>query len=69
MNKSKNLGAIAPKPRPVPVEGCSIDLTDLADIFTVGRPNIFRNKPKISAQTDEPFWRYSCCNYEGVRYF
>jgi hypothetical protein len=42
---------------------CSIDVTDLADIFTVGRANIFRKKPKISAQTDQPVWRYIGHNF------
>jgi hypothetical protein len=37
---------------------CLIDVTDLADIFTVGRSNKVRKKPKISAQKCEPFWRY-----------
>jgi hypothetical protein len=26
---------------------CAIDLTDLADIFTVSRANIFRKKPNL----------------------
>jgi hypothetical protein len=60
------LGGIAPKPRPIPAYRCAINVTDLADIFTVGRPNIFRQKLKISAQTDEPFWRYRHRKYEGV---
>jgi hypothetical protein len=47
---------------------CSIDVTDLADIFTVGRPNQVRKKPKISAQKCEPFSRYKCHKYEGVDY-
>jgi hypothetical protein len=42
---------------------CAINLTDLADIFTVSRANIFRKKPKISAQTDQPVWRYIGHNY------
>ncbi len=42
---------------------CAIDFTDLADIFTVGRANIFRKKPNISAQTDRSVWRYSGHNY------
>ncbi len=55
---SQFLGGIARKPLPVTVEGCSIDVTYLTDIFTVGRPNIVKNKPKISAQSYEPFLRY-----------
>jgi SpoVK/Ycf46/Vps4 family AAA+-type ATPase len=31
------LGGIARKPRPILAERCSIDVTDLAHIFTVGR--------------------------------
>ncbi len=42
---------------------CEIDVTALADIFTVGRANIFRQKTKISAQTDKPVWRYTGQNY------
>jgi len=49
------LRGIALKPRPVPTETCSIDVTDLADIFTVGRPDKVTKKLKILAQTDEPF--------------
>jgi len=33
-------------------------ISDLADIFTVGRPCQVRKKPKISAQTIKPFRRY-----------
>jgi hypothetical protein len=47
---------------------CSIDVTDLADIFTVDRPNQVRKKLKISAQTVEPFWRYGRHKCEGVGY-
>jgi hypothetical protein len=60
------IGGIAPKPRPIPADRCAIDVTDLADIFTVGRSNKVRKKLKISAQTDEPFWRYRHRKYEGV---
>ena len=45
---------------------CAMTVTDLNDIFTVGRPNQVRKNPKISAQTDEPFWRYRHQKYEGV---
>ena len=45
---------------------CSIDVTDLADFFTVGRPNIVRKKPKISAQMDESFPRYRRYKYGGL---
>ncbi len=38
-------------------------MTNLADIFTVGRPYIDMMNLKISVQTDEPFWRYSRYNY------
>jgi hypothetical protein len=48
---------------------CSIDLTNLADIFTVGRPNKVRKKLKISAQTNHPFWIYDPPKYEGICYF
>ncbi len=58
-NHYSYVGVIARKPRPPPAEPCSINATDLADIFTVDRPNIVRKKLKISAQTDEPFWRYT----------
>jgi hypothetical protein len=54
---------IALKPHPIYPGPCSIDVTDLADIFTVDRANIFRKKPKISAQTDQPVWRYIGHNY------
>jgi len=62
------LGGIARKPRPIPAYRCSIDVTDLADIFTVDRPNQVRKKLKISAQTVEPFWRYGRHKCEGVGY-
>ena len=52
------IGVIARKPRPIPAELCSIDVTDLADIFTVGRPYKVTTKIKISAQMDKPLWRY-----------
>jgi hypothetical protein len=64
----RGLRVIARKPRPFPAERCSIDLTDLADFFTVGRPNIVRKKLKISAQMDESFWRYRRYKYRGVGY-
>ena len=63
-----SIGGIAPKPRPIPADPCAIDVTDLVDIFTVGRPNQVRKKPKISAQKCEPFSRYKCHKYEGVDY-
>jgi hypothetical protein len=44
-----------PKPQPVHTYGRSIDVIDLADIFTVGKPRKFKRKLKISAQTHEPF--------------
>jgi len=34
--------------------------TDLADIFTVARPNIFRKNPETGAETYNPFSRYRC---------
>ena len=55
-------------PQPISTERCSIDLTDLADIFTVDSPHRVRNKLKISAQTDEPFFRYTRYKYEGIGY-
>ena len=61
------LRGIAPKPRPLTAKGCSIDVTDFADIFTVDRPSILRTKSKISAQMDEPFQRYACDKYRGVK--
>ena len=44
-----------------------MDLTDLADIFTVSSPNIVRKNLEISAQAVKPFWRYSCAKCRGVR--
>ncbi len=43
--------------RPVSMEWRVVqsNVTDLADIFTVGRPTIVRKKLKISAQSHEPF--------------
>ncbi len=43
--------------RPVSMEWRVVqsNVTDSADIFTVGRPIIVRNKLKISAQSHEPF--------------
>jgi hypothetical protein len=58
-----NLGAIAPKPRPILLERCSIDVSDLADIFTVDRSYEVRKKLKVSAQKDELLWRYRHYNY------
>ncbi len=58
-----SIGGIAPKPRPIPADRCAIDVTNLVGIFTVDRSNKVRKKPKISAQTDEPFWRYSRWKY------
>ncbi|CAF4721298.1 unnamed protein product, partial [Rotaria socialis] len=52
------VGGIARKPRPVTAKGCSIDLTDLAHIFKVGSPNKVSKKLKVSARTDDPFWKY-----------
>ncbi len=51
------LRGIAPKPRPIPAEHCSIDVTNLVDIFTVGRSYKVRKKLKISALKSELFWR------------
>jgi hypothetical protein len=62
------LRGIARKPRPVAAEACSIDVTDLTNIFTVGRPRKVRNNLKISAQTDEPYSRYSHSKRERVGY-
>ncbi|CAF4245931.1 unnamed protein product [Rotaria magnacalcarata] len=56
--RKARLGGIARKPRPVTAKGCSIDLTDLTHLFTVGSSNKVRNKLKISSRTDDPFWRY-----------
>lgn len=50
-------------------EGCSIDVTDSVDPFTVDRPNIFRKTSGISAQTDKPFRRYTCYKYRGSNTF
>jgi hypothetical protein len=47
---------------------CSIDVADLADIFTVDSSHRVRNKLKISAQTAKPFLRYRRYKYEGVGY-
>jgi hypothetical protein len=41
----------------VPAEPCSIDLINLANIFTIGKYTWVRKKLKLSAQTDEVFWR------------
>jgi hypothetical protein len=57
---------IARKPRPIPAYRCAINVTDLPDIFTVGRSNKVRKKPKMSAQKGEPFSRYRHRKYEGV---
>jgi len=57
------LRGIAPKPRPIPADRFAIDVTNLADIFTVDRRNKVRKKLKISAQTDGPFWRYRWWKY------
>jgi hypothetical protein len=48
--------------RPVSMEWRVVqsNVTDSTDIFTVGRPSIVRKKLKISAQSHEPFLRYSC---------
>ncbi len=56
--------------RPVSMEWRVVqsNVTDSADIFTVGRAIIVRKKLKISAQTDEPFWRYNPYKYGGVGY-
>jgi len=51
------LGAIAGKPRPTPVYRCSMNISNLAETFTINRSNIVRKKLKISAQTDELFSR------------
>ncbi len=59
------LRGIARKQRPTLRNRCH----RFADIFTVGRPNISRKKPKISAQTDKPVWRYSEHNYWGLGHF
>ena len=42
---------------------CSINLSDFANIFTIDRSHIGMIDLKISAQTDEPFWRYSHHKY------
>jgi hypothetical protein len=65
---AKSLGGIARKPRPIPAYRCSIDVTDLTDIFAVDSPNQVRRKLKISAQTVEPFWRYGRHKCERVGY-
>ncbi|CAF3610165.1 unnamed protein product, partial [Rotaria socialis] len=52
------LGGIARKPRPVTAKGCSIDLTDLAHVLTVGSPIKVSKKLKLLARTDDPLWRY-----------
>ena len=57
--KVYSLGAVARKPRPITAERCSMNVTDVAHIFTVGRPNICKKNLKISAQTDESFSRYN----------
>jgi hypothetical protein len=48
--------------RPVSMEWRVVQssVTDSADIFPVCRPTIVRKKLKISAQSHEPFSRYSC---------
>jgi hypothetical protein len=53
----------------VATEGCLIDVTDLADIFIVGRSKKAKNNLKVSAQTDESFSRYNHCRYGGYRVY
>jgi hypothetical protein len=43
---------------------CAIDITYLAAIFMVDKPNEVTKKLKISCQTDEPFERYSRYKYK-----
>ena len=49
--------------------GCSIDVTNLADIFTGYRTRCPRKNLKISAQIDEPFGRYRGYKYGGIGLF
>ena len=43
-----------------------MNLTDLADIFTVGSPNIVTKKLQISARMEKPCRRYSSSTYRRV---
>ena len=58
MTNMCSLGGIARKPRPISTERCSMNVFDMADIFTVDRPHAVKKKSKISAQTHEPVLRY-----------
>ena len=64
-----SLGGIAPKPRPITTEPCSMNLTDLADILTIGRRHKVMKNPKVSAQTDVPFPRYESRKYRNFEKF
>lgn len=55
------LGGIAAKPRPATTDRWSIDLIDLADIFTNNTRISVENNQKVSTETDLWFRSYGSC--------